>query len=182
MTRARSRAAVDILMGSAVEQRLNVFLSTLDGIPWLAHAGEPLENAVVVPDVATGWDGWNGEMIDTWNPRSRALEKLAQKLIGDVEIDLIFSRVSAELDQPVWKGLRDYFDRRPNTNENTACGADLSLRPELHETIKRDLSWAAVEYVIQAQSFFTSLVVYYRAGRWPCSWQGQYPIGQIVLL
>jgi hypothetical protein len=161
---------------------LPTFLASLADMPWLLHAGKPRDDAVVVPDVATGWDDWSPQMAATWIPRSQALEELARAQIGDAAIDAAFQAVAAAINDPLRSAIRRYFHERPDVNENTASGADRGLWPDLLDTIQRDIAWAAVETLLAQPGFFTHLLTYYREGRWPCSWQGEYPEGRVVLL
>jgi hypothetical protein len=162
---------------------LKEFINSIADVPWLSRAGEPESEAIVVPDIVVGWDDWNDETLEVWLPRSKELEKAAQEQLGDEGIDVIFATVSTSISQTVYDGLMAYFARRPeDATENTEAAVDQGLWPELLDTIKRDMCWAAVEAILKRKGFFTMLVQYYRAGRWPCSWQGSYPAGQIVLL
>jgi hypothetical protein len=61
-------------------------------------------------------------------------------------------------------------------------GVDVGLYQELLDAMTRDLCWAGVEAVLDRRGFFTDLVEYYRAGRWPCAWDGEFPEGRVVLL
>jgi len=162
--------------------RLETFLDSLDGVPWFSAAGQPSAIYNVVADVVVGWDDWNAPMLGVWLPRSEALEALARDVIGDAAIETIFTRVSERIGQPVQEGLRAYFARRPEATPNTKCGADLGLRSEIVDTVLRDLSWGAVETVLGQPGFFVSLLDVYREGRWPCSWEGEYPEGRFVVL
>jgi hypothetical protein len=60
--------------------------------------------------------------------------------------------------------------------------ADRGLWPEWLDSVKRDLSWAAVEVLLGQPAFFNDPVRYYRAGRWPCAWEGANRSGRVVLL
>jgi len=161
---------------------LNRFVASLADIKWFAHAGESHDVAEVVPDVVVGWDDWNAQMLAVWKPNSEALERRARKSIGDSAIDEIFNAVSVAIYENARDGMHDYFDRRPTDSPNTETDADLGLWPELLQTIKRDVSWAAVETVLGHRGLFTELLAHYRGGRWPCAWQGDYPSGKIVVL
>jgi hypothetical protein len=161
---------------------LTEFLVNLGGIEWLANAGAPDPSAVVVRDAAEGYDHWGESVQSTWLPRSKALESKAQQVFGDDGINRVFAAVSERLEPALRTSLQAYFDRRPDVTENTSCNADLGLWPEILDAIERDLAWAAVEHLLQESGFFTQLLVYYRAGRWPCGWQGTYPAGRAVVL
>lgn len=161
---------------------LDSFLVSLSDISWLAHAGDPHPNWIVVADTVAGYDGWNTEMLSTWSPRTHRLEQQAIAAITNAAIDEIFAATSERIGPSVATALGDYFDRRPNINESTDCGADQGLWPEVLDSIKRDVAWAAIEHVLHDYDFFTDLLTYYRAGRWPCGWSGEYPEGKVVVL
>jgi hypothetical protein len=170
------------LMNPIQRRLLANFKESIATVPWFAHAGESYENGIVVADAAVGWDDWNNEMLAVWGPRSVALEDLAESSIGDVAIHQIFRDVSTSIDERLRAGAQAYFDWRPATSPNAKINADLGLWPELLDCVKRDVSWAAVEAVLQQPDFFTDLLKYYREGRWPCAWDGEFPHGRIVLL
>jgi hypothetical protein len=164
------------------ERRLESFLQSLSSIAWFAHAGRPSTKYQVVADAVVAWDDWNAEMLAVWLPRSKQLEDIATRAIGDAAIESIFSRVADAIEPSVRAGVRAYFARRPDDTENTECGADLGLWPEVVDFVLRDMSWAAVEMTLGRAEFFVSLTQVYQEGRWACSWAGRYPQGRFVVL
>ena len=82
----------------------------------------------------------------------------------------------------VHAAVRAYFAPEAGHHQNTECGADLALRPEIVGAVVRDMSRAAVETALGQPGFFVSLVPVHRDGRWPCAWEGQYPEGRCVVL
>lgn len=60
--------------------------------------------------------------------------------------------------------------------------AENHLENEMLDMVKRDVSWACVERVLNIQGFFTTLLNIYSNGYFPCSWIGDYPNGQVVVL
>lgn len=169
-------------MNPKQSQVLQAFLKDLEGVEWFSRAGEPSDTAVVASDAVVCWDDWNREMLAVWLPKTKALEQAARKEVGDSAIDEIFSAVSIAIDLSVRQGLEAYFNRRPANSGNTKTNADRGLWPEILDTVKRDISWAAIETIIDQRGFFTELLAVYRAGRWPCAWSGEYPDGQLVVL
>jgi hypothetical protein len=164
------------------ERRVESFLQSLNSVAWFANSGRPSTTYHVVADAVVGWDDWNAAMLAVWLPRSERLEATAVRAIGDAAIESIFARVDSAIEPAVHAALRAYFARRPDETENTECGADLGLRPEIVGFVLRDMSWAAVETALGQPEFFVSLVPVYREGRWPCSWEGRYPQGRFVVL
>ena len=164
-------------------RRLDLFLESLTRVPWFANAGRPDPNYHVVPDAVVAWDDWSAEMVAVWTTRSERLEVLAQNRIGDPAITTIFDRVYEAVEPRIRTGVREYFARRPqDLNANTRCGADSGLWPDIVDRVHRDMSWAAVESVLEQPDFYLSLVPVYQEGRWPCSWKGSYPRGRFVVL
>ena len=50
------------------------------------------------------------------------------------------------------------------------------------DMVKRDMSWACIERILDKQGFFNELLKTYKAGYFPCSWLGDYPNGKAVVL
>jgi hypothetical protein len=173
---------VNVSMRADLSAGLARFVPSIEQVAWLTRLGEPHPTALVVPDVAAGWDEWNEAMLATWRPHSIELEHRARTAIGDDGIDTVFSTVSATIHHPLRTAVHAWFDRRPNINDNTATNTDLGLWPELLETIERDVAWAGVEEVLATRGFFSRLLALYAEGRWPCAWQGDYPAGRPVVL
>jgi hypothetical protein len=165
-------------MASTQHPLLNSFIQSLGDIRWFAHAGEPHPTAIVASDLVQAWDQWNGEMLAVWSPETHALERIAVAELGDSEVDAIFEAVSGAVDVAVRDGMERYFERRSFDVTN----ADRGLWPDWLDTVKRDLSWAAVEAVLGRSGYFSSLLPYYRAGRWPCAWESDKRSGRIILL
>ena len=151
-------------------------------IAWFSLAGTPHSEYVVVNDAVEAFDKPELKMFELWNSKSRELEEQAYTVIGDSEIEQIFTKVAAEIGKQVQTGMQRYFDRREIKTENMEMNADLGLWPEILDVVLRDLAWAAVEAVIEKPGFFSKLITVYSAGRWPCGWQGEYPVGRLVVL
>lgn len=69
----------------------------------------------------------------------------------------------------------DWFNHNHLENE-------VGLENEMMDMVKRDLSWACIERALNIQGFFTTLLNVYKNGYFPCSWIGNYPKGQVVVL
>ena len=167
----------DVPMMSDERERLREFLRPLPAVPWLSRAGDSFPDGVVVTSITEGWDDWNDEMMAVWRSRSEELESTALQAIGDQGIDEVFAEAANVTGPPIEMALRWYLDHR-----QTISDSDRGLWPDVLETMKRDVAWAAIENVLGRVGFFTSLMAYYRNGRWPCSWEGKYPEGRIVVL
>jgi len=168
------------------EQRVNAFLESLRNVTWFSHAGEQCDDARAVESLQAGWDREGRRMLEVWERQICALETEARASLGDHGIDSIFDSVSAAVHEQLYKGLCFYMDRTYQDNRDGSRlrqrSVDESLYPEIMDSIKRDLSWAGVEHVILVRGFFGRLLDEYQKGRWPCSWDGEYPGGRPVVL
>ena len=167
-------------MREAESRLLSVFLASLHDIPWLSSAGTENAGAHVVDDAAAGFD--DAEREGTWDAQARLLEAAAIEQLGERGIDEVFREVASTIDAVVPSALDAWFERRPVVNEATEANVDLGLWPEVLDAIKRDIAWAAVEAVLSTPGFFSALMLYYRHGRWPCSWRGRFPDGRAVVM
>ncbi len=168
-------------------QHLSQFLDSVKLINWFEHAGEPIANARLVHGgLQNAWDGEGKAYLKLWKQQSYAIEARACETLTDPEIDNIFAAVSEAIHDSVYRGICSYLDRvyGNSTDEDSAFRrtCDDAVFREVMDSVKRDFCWAAVEDVIKAQGFFTELIGLYREGRWPCSWDGQYPNGQPVVI
>lgn len=157
---------------------LAAFLAPLADVHWLATAGEPHGTAIVADDLVDGWESWNSEMLSVWLPETNGLEQAALATIGDVTLTEVFDAVSCAVDAPLRTAMEHYFNTRSTDVTNSYRG----LWPEWLDAMKRDLCWAAVEAILGRQGFFTGLLDYYRAGRWPCAWENGDRAKRVVLL
>lgn len=163
--------------------RLKPFLESLRSIAWFSNAGEPCEDARVVHGLQSAWDGEGERTLDIWGRETRALEAKALQWLGGQDIDQIFSAVSDAIEEPLYNGLCNYLDRVYDTIHGAKKRTlDDGIFPEVLESVKRDVCWAAVEHALHNQGFFSNLLRFYRRGRWACSWDGNYPEGRPVLL
>jgi hypothetical protein len=169
-----------------VDERLRSFLQTLSDIEWLSHTGEPLGDARVVASIQAGFDGENRGMLAVWLPRSKETESFARSRFGDGIIDRIFDTISEAIHEPLYRGLCEHFERNyPDRTDDITLlqqSVDSGLYPEIMDTIKRNVCWAGIEWVLERPAFYSALLDWYRRGRLPCSWDGEYPEGQQVVL
>jgi len=159
---------------------LSAFLAGLRGIRWLSASGTASAHAYVVNDAAEGFDDPVREGL--WDTHARDLEVAAIDRLGERGLDDVFRETASTIDEALASALEAWFERRPVVNEATDANVDLGLWPEILESIKRDVAWAAIEAVLAAPGFFSGLMGHYRDGRWPCSWRGTFPDGQVVVL
>lgn len=118
---------------------------------------------------------WGMQYFEVWESQIYPLEDTAEEKIGDDAIDEIFEVVSDAIGDTIWKKFEEYIVRQHVRD-------DLEVRYELFDKMRRDMAWACVEKVLDMPGFFTMLAEIYKGGYFPCSWKGNYPSGQAVVL
>lgn len=168
------------------ERHLASYLESIRDIGWFSHASEPCSNARVVKAMQVGFDREGKKFLELWGYHTHALESRAQRSLGDAGIDRVFDAVSDAIGDPVYLGICSYFERVYHGQLDEAQiqqrMLDSAIYIEVFDSVKRDVAWAGVEYVLQEFGFFSGLLPLYRQGRWPCSWDGNYPEGRPVVL
>lgn len=151
------------------------FLKEIRSINWFEKSGIPNEKYHMVFSLYEACDTWGKQYMDVWEPRICALEAAASEKIGDDAVDEAFDAVSAAIGDVVWEKFGGYIERQH-------LGEETAVSFELFDMIKRDMAWAYVEKLLDMPGFFTMLTDIYRQGYFPCSWKGEYPSGQAVVL
>lgn len=154
---------------------INSFLQELKLIDWFGHSNETSAKYHVISSIFEAHDTWNKQMLKTWEPHISLLENMAIDQIGDPQIDEIFTIVSCEIGDIVWKKWGEFIARWHLERE-------LGLDNEMMDMVKRDVSWACIEKILNKQGFFSTLFEIYKDGYFPCAWVGDYPNGQAVVL
>ncbi len=98
-------------------------------------------------------------MIKTWEPHICSLENIAVEKIGN----------------EIWKEWSNFTSKEHLEEEN-------GLEDEILDMVKRDVSWACIEKLLNIQGFFSTLLEIYKDGYVPCAWIGDYPNGKAVVL
>ncbi|MDE7423613.1 MAG: hypothetical protein K2N51_07975 [Lachnospiraceae bacterium] len=151
------------------------FLDELKLINWFANSGIPNDKYRIVFSVFEAYDDWNGQMLKVWEPNISMLEDIASEKMGEVKIDEIFSAISFAIGDIVWKKWSEFIIRQ-HLEEETG------LEYEILDMVKRDISWACVEGILNIHGFFTTLLDVYKEGYFPCAWEGTYPDGHAVVM
>ena len=154
---------------------IDEFLQEIRQIKWFVHSKKVVDEYHVIYSVFEAYDDWNVQMLKTWEPHICSLENIAVKKIGDKQIDKIFSIVSLEIGNRLWKEWSNFIDKE-HLEEETG------LEDEMLDMVKRDLSWACIEKTLNMQGFFSRLLEIYKDGYFPCAWIGDYPNGKAVVL
>ncbi len=153
---------------------INEFIQGIKLINWFNH-NHPENNYYVISSVFEAYDKWNKKMLETWESHIYSLENIAIEKLGDEQIDLIFATISSEITDKIYENWDNFIAENHLENE-------IGLENEMLDVVKRDVSWACVERVLNIQGFFTTLLNIYSNGYFPCSWIGDYPNGQVVVL
>lgn len=156
---------------AAMEQ----FLQEAQQIPWFSHSSKAREKYYIIYSIFEAYDDWNEQMLKTWEPHIFSLEDMAVKQIGNAQIDHIFSIVSSEIGDIIWKKWEHFITVQHLEDET-------GLENEMLDMVKRDIAWAYIEKILDVQGFFNTLLGIYKDGYFPCAWVGVYPDGQAVVL
>lgn len=154
---------------------LNEFLQEVGSINWFGHSKKTLNEYHVIHSIFEAYDDWNEQMLRTLEPHICSLENIAVERISDEQIDNIFSIISAEIGDVIWKEWNDFIVRW-NLEE------EAGLENEILDMVKRDVAWACIEKTLNIQGFFSTLLEIYKDGYIPCAWIGDYPNGNAVVL
>ncbi len=151
------------------------FLQEIRNIDWFKNSGEPDPKYHMIFSVFEAYDTWNEQTLNTWEPNITELENKAISRIGDEAIDEIFTIISLEIGDIIWKKWCRFIEKCHLENES-------GLDDEMPDMVKRDISWSFIEKLLNCQGFFCQLLTIYEEGYFPCSWDGDYPEGKAVVL
>ncbi len=151
---------------------IDEFLQEVRLINWFEHSKKATDEYRVIHSIFEAYDDWNEQMLKTWEPHICSLENIAVKKIGDEQIDKIFSIVSLEIGDMIWKKWSDFIARGHLEEES-------GLENEMLDMVKRDVSWACIEKILNVQGFFGTLLEIYKNGYFLCAWIGNYPNGNV---
>ena len=151
------------------------FLDELAQIDWFKNCGVPNEKYHMIFSLFEAYDTWGQQTLSIWEPHAYELEDEAAEKIGDDEIDEIFAAVSSAIGDVVWNRLGDFLTRRNLWEE-------AGVLPEILDMVKQDISWACIERILKVDSVYTKILNIYKEGYFPCSWIGEYPSGQAVVM
>lgn len=158
------------------EEKINSFCDEVKSINWFERCGIPNEKYHMVFSLYDANDGiWGMSSHDAWELNICPLEDTAMEKIGDDAIDDAFEIVSDAIGDTVWNKFGEFIERRKLEDQ-------LAVVDELFDAVRRDMAWACVEYLMDQPGFFTMLKDIFKEGYFPCSWDGEYPLGKAVVL
>jgi hypothetical protein len=152
------------------------YFAWLRYFPLLTNIGIPEDSREVICSA----DGPVFLNVPFWSERTHELEARALQHLQEEEIDLIFNEVAAVIDENLLRfdPLIAYYSQFfPEGHPER-----LDAEHDAAHSAKRDLAWAAIERAIREPAFFCRLLEWYDQGRWPLSWQGDYPSGHLLVL
>lgn len=157
---------------------LTAFATELRAVHWLHSLADASDDPHIIPRSATP------QFLDCgfWSQRSHEIESLALKSLTNPDIDRIFDDVTSVMDENLdrFNPILEYYSRIFPDPDDAYYRMDNET--EMAHAVKRDLAWIAVERVIKHDGFFSGLLVWYKLGRWPCAWTGNYPDGHVLCL
>lgn len=154
---------------------IKAFIQEIKLINWFENSGIPDAKYHMVFSIFEAYDDWNEQMLKVWEPNISLIENIAIQKIGDTRIDEIFSAISFEIEDIIWKKWGEFIAKQHLEEE-------MGLDNEMMDMVKRDISWAYIEKILNIQGLFTTLFEIYKGGYFPCSWIGTYPNGQAVVM
>lgn len=154
------------------------FISEIKTIEWFKSVGEPSDKYMVVDTIWEACDTYGKQMYDVWGRNSEAIEKAALKTFSDKQIDYIFENISLAVGNQLYDALCDLEDRIGQETGEDQSG----IEDEILDFIKRDTSWACIERLLNTPGFFNRILEINQSGRWACSWVGNYPTGNFIVM
>ncbi|MCI8410511.1 MAG: hypothetical protein HFJ09_14770 [Lachnospiraceae bacterium] len=151
------------------------FLDELRQINWFENSGMPNKKYKMVFSVFEAYDNWNEKMLAVWEPNVFMLEDIASEKIGEGQIDETFSAISSSIGTIVWEKWSEFITRQH-------LGQETGLDYEILDMVKRDISWACIERILNINGFFTAVFDVYKQGYFPCAWEGNYLDGYFVVM
>lgn len=117
-----------------------------------------------------------------WSKRTHEIESCALQTLSNDDIDKVFDDVAKVMDENLdrFNPIINYFAQCYPDSEDISLRMDYET--DMAHSIKRDLAWIAIEKVIGESGFFSGLLECYKAGRWPCDWDGDFPEGHVLCI
>lgn len=154
---------------------ISEFISSIKEINWFSKSGFPSNKYHVIHSLFEAYDNWNSKYLEVWLPKTKHLEMIARKAMGDKWIDDCFSEISSAIYDILWEKFCQFIERQSLYEES-------GIENELIDMVIRDLSWAYIEQYLNEGIFFSSLIQIYIEGYFPCAWDGTYPDGIFVVI
>lgn len=167
-----------MLWNQAQQAIIDRFIQEIKAIEWFKHVGEPSEKYWVVDTIWEACDTYGHQMLEVWGRNTEAIEKKALSILNDQQIDAIFEAVSLAIGNQIYESLCDLEDRIGQETGEDQSG----IEDEILDFIKRDTAWACIEQIIGRKGFFNRIHEINRSGHWACSWVGNFPAGNFIIM
>lgn len=169
----------------------------MNGVASVEEVTEFVEGGAILAGVRSPAPAWL--VIDDWNAARRfaySQEAEGQEVWADLREQEAAKLVpvryrAAEGPRAEFKALSDGYYATPASRLGTTPAARLRMRKagqashparEMIDDIHGDVSNLAEARLLDLElPLFEEVFAAYRAGGWPCGWQGTYPEGQLVV-
>ena len=167
-----------MLWQTSQQKIIDEFIEQIKTIEWFKKAGEPSEKYWVVDTIWEACDTHGQQTRKVWGFNGEKIEQEALKQLTNQQIDAVFEMVSLAIGNQVYEALCDLEERI-----GEEIGEDQSgIEEEILDFIKRDTAWACIEKLLNSPGFFSQVHEINRTGHWACSWVGQFPQGNFIVL
>lgn len=160
------------------QRTIDDFLNEIKKIDWFKNSGEASDKYWVIDTIYEACDTYGRQMCQVWGKNCEEIEKEALKKLSDGQVDSIFESVSLAIGNELYEALCNLEDRIGQETGEDQSG----LEEEILDFIKRDTAWACIEQLLGREGFFTRAYEINRSGHWACSWVGNYPKGNFIIL
>lgn len=167
-----------MLWNSAQQTIIDQFIARIKTISWFSKAGEASETYWVVDTIWEACDLHGSQMVEVWGKNSELIEQKALRRLTNEQIDYVFEAISLAIGNEVYDALCDLEDRIGKETGEDQSG----IEEEILDFIKRDTAWACIERLIGDNGFFSRIYEINRDGHWACSWVGNYPQGNFIIM
>lgn len=167
-----------MLWNPSQQTLINQFIDQIKNISWFCRVGEASEKYWVVDTIWEACDVHGQQMIEVWGKNSEMIEQQALRQLSNEQIDTVFEAVSLAIGNEVYEALCDLEDRIGKESGEDQSG----IEEEILDFIKRDTAWACIEQLLGDHGFFSRIYEINRNGRWACSWIGDYPQGNFIIM
>ncbi len=173
------------------DQKVSALIAEFATIPWFSRVGQPSpwdgDADRVGLDFLVSTNGVvNGAETDPymhWGTTIAEAESKIERIVFDnrlMDEEVKVSR-SARISGDA---VDDFYEQLLENHEGYYADTCMYIY-ELVELPDRLIRGAALESLISEIAphlhFFTDLLPYFRAGFWPCGWNGEYPDGRLIL-
>lgn len=146
-----------VLIDTRINPQLQAFLSQLESYPWFENVAERL-NQNEVKQVFSWREAWTHLQDESWAN----------------------ARVHEGVDS--WhEGWDIAYDKTLQVTSQSLYCHEFEPSITSADAAAYDVASAAVEIARSQPAFFTDLMKWYVRGHFPCGWEGEYPLGKLIV-